>query len=88
MRITKANLQATLDAAARFNQLRLRIVRNGRRSPTAEEIIRDRYGFVSVCKYTRGMLPLRGEIGTNWRDRYIILDDDIFMVRVDKASVK
>lgn len=28
-------------------------------------------GFVPVCRYGQGMLPLRGEIGTNGRGRFV-----------------
>ena len=73
MRITKAQLRDALESAARFNQLSLSFVWvNGPAYDEIMERIRNIKGFVPVCKYGRGMLPLRREIGTYMKTRYLL----------------
>lgn len=71
MRITKALLELALKQAAWFNQLPLHF--NG---PAADfmgfnDEIKCKSTFVPVCQYGRGMIPLRGEWGTDGVVRYI-----------------
>lgn len=71
MRVNKADLVRALDNAAKFNQLPLHF--NG---PAADfmgfnDEIKCKITFVPVCQYGRGMIPLRGEWGTDGVRRYL-----------------
>jgi len=75
MRVTKADLQEVLKQAAEFNQLELLYVA----LPLVFTISSYR-GFVPICQYGRGMLPLRGEYGVCGNQRFLTKEPSILTV--------